>query len=376
MKKKRIGILSILILLFMSVPILSGCSSGTAGGGKNTEDEAEESDKLLDFVVEVEEGRDVRVLQLTDIEIIDSLQKRTADRLVGTQATIWQPQEMDKQCFAYIRDAVERAKPDFIVITGDFIFGEFDDNGTSLEALIGFMDSFEIPWSPVFGDLEKESAKGADWQCEQLENSAYCYFKRGNTDGDGNYTVGIQQGNKLVRVFYMLDNGEGFTETQMKWLYDRMSAIDEEQDGEEVKASLCYHRPTVEAQLASEQYAAKRFPYTINENVRGEEGDFGSQHVEFSGLSVPVVQGMTFVQLLTSFHVDSVFMGHCHMVNTSITYEGIRWTFGLKSSTYTNPLKKELIGGTLIIFDKTEMSVEHLYADKEYEEYLNNMDFY
>ena len=336
----------------------------------------EKSDELIDFVIEVEEGRDVRVLQLTDIEIIDSSQKRTPDRLVGTQATIWQPQEMDKQCFTYIRDAVERAEPDFIIITGDLIYGEFDDSGTSLESLIEFMDSFEIPWSPVFGDLEKESAKGADWQCEQFANSEFCCFKKGITDGHGNYTVGIKQGGELVRVFYMLDNGEGFTETQMKWLYDRMSAIEEEQNDQVVKASLCYHRPTIEAQLASEQYKEKRLPYTINENVRGEEGDIGSQHVEISGLPVPVVQGMTFVQLLTRFHVDSVFMGHCHMANTSITYEGIRWTFGLKSSTYTNPRIKELLGGTLIIFDKEEMSVEHLYADKEYEEYLNNMDFY
>lgn len=375
MKKKCIGIWSILILLFMSVSILSGCSSGTSTGGEGTGQE-EKSDELLDFVIEVEEGRDVRVLQLSDIEIIDSSQKRTPDRLVGTQATIWQPQEMDKQCFTYIREAVERSEPDFIVITGDFVYGEFDDSGTSLEALIEFMDSFEIPWSPVFGDLEKESAKGADWQCEQFTNSKFCCFKRGDTDGDGNYTVGIKQGGELVRVFYMLDNGEGFTETQMKWLYDRMTAIEEEQNDQVVKASLCYHRPTIEAQLASEQYKSKRLPYTINENVKGEEGDIGSQHVEISGLPVPVVQGMTFVQLLTRFHVDSVFMGHCHMVNTSITYEGIRWTFGLKSSTYTNPLKKELIGGTLIIFDKTEMSVEHLYADREYEEYLNNMDFY
>ena len=375
MRKKCIGIWGISILLFMSVSILSGCSSGRSSGGKSTGQE-EKSDGLLDFVIEVEEGRDVRVLQLTDIEIIDSSQKRTPDRLVGTQATIWQPQEMEKQCFTYIRDAVERAEPDFIIITGDLIYGEFDDSGTSLESLIEFMDSFEIPWSPVFGDLEKESAKGVDWQCEQFENSEFCCFKKGITDGHGNYTVGIKQGGQLVRVFYMLDNGEGFTETQMKWLYDRMSAIEKEQNDQVVKASLCYHRPTIEAQLASEQYKEKRLPYTINENVRGEEGDIGSQHVEISGLPVPVVQGMTFVQLLTRFHVDSVFMGHCHMANTSITYEGIRWTFGLKSSTYTNPRIKELLGGTLIIFDKEEMSVEHLYADKEYEEYLNNMDFY
>lgn len=37
-------------------------------------------EEAVDFVLEVEAGRDVKILQLTDIQIIDSSQMRTPDR--------------------------------------------------------------------------------------------------------------------------------------------------------------------------------------------------------------------------------------------------------------------------------------------------------
>lgn len=365
------------LLILVPVMMIMGCSSkvGNDSGSENAQTNGEISEEAVDFAIEVEEGRDVRVLQLTDMEIIDSTQKRTEDRLVGLQYTMWQPQNMEKVCFKYVRDAIKRADPDFIVITGDFVYGEFDDAGTSLEEFIKFMDSFEIPWSPVFGDLERVSAKGVDWQCEQLEKSKHCYFKRGNADGDGNYAVGIKQGDEYVRVFYMLDGNGEFTKEKMDWLYDKMSAVEKQTEGKPVNASLCYHHPTVEAKLASEKYASKRLPYTINENVKGDEGDFGSQLVELGGYPVSDTHDMNYIELLHRFHVDSVFMGQFHEVNTSILYEGIRWTFGTKSSQYAICGDK-LLGGTQITFNQSELHVEHLYADVEYEEYLKNMDYY
>lgn len=375
------------VFVLVLVLVLCGCTSQK----KQDEKEAKNVKDLLDSIVEVEEGRDITVLQLTDTEIIDSTQKRTKNRLVGIQYTLWLPQHMEKLCFKYIRDAIERAHPDFIIITGDLIYGEFDDSGTSLEALVDFMDSFKIPWAPVLGDLDYESAKGANWQCEVLESSEYCCFKRGDTDGNGNYSVGIMQGDELVRIFYMMDSNTGhrayepeenhvtttmgFTENQMKWLYDRMSQTEELLGENVVNASLCCHLPPVDAVLANEKYTSKRFPFVIDENVRGEEGDLGGQNQEITGFQVPTVNGMTFVDLLKKYHVDSVFMGHYHKVNTSVLHEGIRWTFGLKTGEYET-YKKELLGGTQLKFNKESLDVKHIYFDRSYEEYLENMDYF
>ena len=69
------------------------------------------------------------------------------------------------------------------------IYGEFDDQGTSFELFCDFMDSFGIPWAPVYGNHDNESRKGIDWQNARFEAAPYCLFKKGSTTGNGNYSV-------------------------------------------------------------------------------------------------------------------------------------------------------------------------------------------
>ena len=139
----------------------------------------------------------MRILQLTDMQTIDANQRRYPDRIDGWKLTEWTPENNEKNLYSHIRYLINETNPDLIIITGDIIYGEFDDAGTSLLEFIGFMDSFAIPWAPVFGNHDNESAKGIDWQCEQLWRSKYCLFSRGNVHGNGNYTVGIFCGDKL-----------------------------------------------------------------------------------------------------------------------------------------------------------------------------------
>lgn len=146
---------------------------------------------LVDFTVDVEEGRDIRVLQLTDVQTISAEQKRYPNRISdsGKADTYLGYQR-------YIGQVIERYDPDFIIMTGDNTYGEFDDSGEQLVALIEFMETFEIPWAPVFGNHDNESNMGVDWQCEQFENAEYCLFKQRTLTGNGNYSVGITQGGR------------------------------------------------------------------------------------------------------------------------------------------------------------------------------------
>ena len=146
---------------------------------------------MVDFVVEVEEGRMPRILQLSDTQIIDSSKMRTSNRLSAGEVKNYDPSNVGKLCFDYVTSVVEEYDPDLIIITGDLIYGEFDDNGTMLQTIIEFFDGLQIPWAPVFGNHDVESKMGADWQCEQLENSEYCLFEQRELTGNGNYTVGI-----------------------------------------------------------------------------------------------------------------------------------------------------------------------------------------
>lgn len=143
------------------------------------------------------------------------------------------------RCFDGYRRAGGSA---LIVLTGDLVYGEFDDSGTALQGLIDCLDSFEVYWAPVFGNHDNESAKGALWQCEQLEKSEYCLFDRGPVEtGNGNYCIGIKQGGRLVRTVVLMDsNGcgaatdplvkktAGFTNEQKNWLYNISAKIQED----------------------------------------------------------------------------------------------------------------------------------------------------
>jgi hypothetical protein len=161
--------------------------------------------RLCDFILEVKESRDIVVLQLSDPQIIDAMQKRSVDRLTPKEEEYWATDKIEERCYGYIREVVFRVKPDFIFIAGDLVYGQFDDKGTSLRTFVNFMESFCIPWAPIWGNHDNESVKGVAWQCEQLEKAEYCLFKKGDVTGNGNYTVGIVQGNELKRVFVMLD---------------------------------------------------------------------------------------------------------------------------------------------------------------------------
>lgn len=304
--------------------------------------------ELVDFIVDVEEGKDPVVLQLTDPQIIDSTQERTPDRI----SDIYTPSRMEPRCFKYIRETVEKTNPDLIIITGDIIYGEFDDSGTSLKAFIEFMEGLGVPWAPVFGNHDNESMKGVDWQCRQLEKAENCLFKQRELTGNGNYTVGITQGGKLKRVFFMLDsngctsassksisNGHtktsvGFGNDQIAWYTETAKQIKELSST--TKLSFAFH---VQLAVFADAFAKYGFdnetteenPINIDKLSNKAAGDFGylGRNLKWKwDTDYSVWNG------LVALGVDSIFVGHEHCNSASVVYQGVRLQYGQKSSTY------------------------------------------
>ena len=306
--------------------------------------------KIPDFVVEIPEGRNPIVLQLTDPQIIDSTQQRYESRLEG-QYYQYHPDNIDKRCFDYMRETIETVKPDLILLTGDLVYGEFDDKGTSWYRVVEFMDSFEIPWAPVMGNHDAESTLGVDWQCDVLTSSAYCLFDRKELTGNGNYSVGIVQGEKLTRVFYMVDsngadaspqslaNGHtktsaGFGQDQINWYTNEIASI--HALSPDTKISFAFH-----IQIAAFSDACAKYGFintgTMNNPINidllegRENGDFG-----YLGRDMKDAwdADKTVFTGFKDLGVDSIFVGHEHCNSASVVWEGIRFQFGQKSSTY------------------------------------------
>lgn len=339
------------------------------------------NEDLVDFVVEVESGRDPVVLQLSDTQITSQ----------GNP---------DDKCYRYIREVVQKTNPDLIVLAGDLIYGSYDTKGTILLGLIEFMETLKTPWAPIFGNHDNESLMGVDWQCAQLEAAEYCLFKQGDLTGNGNYTVGIEQDGELLRVFYMMDsNGcsrpmldenkvsvtppagtnvvkttAGFGADQVLWLGEDIANL--KSFDEDIKFSIVYHIQQQIFGKAFEKYGAltpgsSALKNTVNLDTleTAEETDFGYIGAKLKG---PWDTNNEIFYKMKGWGIDSIFVGHEHNNSASIVYEGVRLQYGQKSSTYDryNVLTSDgqiksnadasgtpIMGGTVIPISRVDGSI-------------------
>lgn len=305
--------------------------------------------ELVDFIVDVESGKEPVILQLSDTQIIDSSQNRRAEPFDDYARNYWSMKKIDERLYDSLTETIEATKPDLILITGDLVYGEFDDNGTVLENLIAKMESFGIPWAPVFGNHDNESAKGVDWQCQQLENAQHCLFKQRTLTGNGNYTVGIRQDGVLKRVFFMMDsngcaamqnpNGHsktsvGFGQDQMDWSVELAQQI--KKASPDTKLSFAFHIQLAVFAKAYEKYGFTNSdtinnPINIDKLENKAEGDFGYIGRD---LKSPWDDNNYFYNRIKAAGVDSIFVGHEHCNSASVVYGGVRFQFGQKIGTY------------------------------------------
>ena len=256
---------------------------------------------LVDFTVEVASNRGVNILQLTDIELTDATQMRTASSLSAAEQTEYARKNIYANAFNYISTMVEQDRPDLIILTGDIVNGAFDDNGSMWLRVIEFMDSFNIPWAPVFGGMDSDSAMGAAWQIAQLASAKNCLFKAGTLGGNGDYTIGITDKGVMKRVIYMLDSnaGAGMNQAQVNWIKTVSASIEN-----------CYGK--VPAFVFCNQAPATSFA-----------ADFKAAGV------------------------DGVFMGNNSFDNSSSLSDGIYYTYGTKTGVY-GEYDANKVGGTYI----------------------------
>ncbi len=324
-----------------------------------------------DFVIDLGEKRNkIKLLQLTDMQVIDSSQRRTPERLRPDEIKAWAPENFDALCGNHIRSLVSQTKPDLIFITGDIVYGSFDDKGSTLKWFCKFMDSLEIPWAPVFGNHDNESKMGVAWQCEQFEKSKYCVFKRGEVFGNGNYTVGILSEGKLVRALHMTDsNGcaagddkdvikaEIICPDQIELIKKKTQLIQSKCNAK-IPAFLAFHIPTKEFEEAEKYNGyitdSRKF-YTIGVDAEQKNGDFGFKLEDYESIKTPA----DFIDTLKECNIDGVFTGHCHNICTCIEYENIRWVFGLKTGQYDYHIPGQ-IGATLVTLDGKDFDVLHV----------------
>lgn len=340
-------------------------------------------ENLTNFRVQKKPGKDFTILQLTDMQIIDSAQQRFVGRLNEDENVRWLPEKVDFNAFDPIRALVKEVQPDLIVITGDLVYGEFDDSGASQRKFVDCFSSFGIPWAPVFGNHDNETAMGVDWQCDLYSHAKNCLFARGNVTGNCNYTIGIYDGDNLIRVLYMMDSNTCYGGTdpalhkEMNFGEDQLAWVETTADnirtavGHTVPGFFLCHIPTVDVWdiLVRDGYAElddlRRRPCSFRigeEPVEVEKtiapavpGDFGYMDERMG------VIGQRLQPMFERIGIDGFFCGHCHKITLSVQYDTVRYTFGVKCGTYDYH-KKGMLGGTKITLgENNSFAVKHIY---------------
>jgi len=327
--KRKICLLLVLIVIVSS---LFGCKP------KETYD--------VDFYVDIPSGREPRILILADTQIIHSEQQRSSDRLVKSQYDRWLSTSEEENWMYCVRETIKEYNPDFIFTVGDNVYGEFDDTGAAFTSFVSYMDSFNIPWSIVFGNHDNESKMGVDWQCEQLINANNCLFKQRTLTGNGNYTVGIRQDGKLLRVFFMTDSNQcgnmseeslanghsttasGLQEDQIEWVKKTSENIKE--NNPDVKYSIVFHVP-IRAYMNALTAIGLDKVNGYNFDLKKKNNDYLGYYDRLSNGWDPNEEFFETIKLLG---FDSVFCGHIHENSFSLIYEDVRLTYGQKSSAY------------------------------------------
>ena len=339
---------------------------------------------IVDFVIHAEEGREFRILQITDTQIEDASKDRITDRI--TDFTPLTEEELYNDVFYYIDEAVKEAQPDLILMTGDNVAGMFDDDGWCTLQLVAFMESLDIPWAPIFGNHDNESAMGVTWQCQQFEEAENCLFKRGNITGNGNYTIGIEQGGKLIKVIYMMDSngcGSAYSYSQLPdFTYN---------EGEDIKTTIGFGADQLQwiKTTGARIYGALRYVPSkflamhINIDEFAEAAldkgymkddrrdtfviddptgvDFGMKYDPLYGeFSMPGLW-----DTLKDQNFDGVFCGHQHLNTVSMLYDGIRLSFGLKTGKHAYH-REDMLGATLITVAEggESFQIQHIYIEE------------
>ena len=342
----------------------------------------------IDFRLDFHLDRDIKILQITDMQPVDPSQQRYDGRLnyFPFNAPFTDKMKYESE-FYYLDKAIKDTNPDLIIITGDIVYGEFDDNGNNLTEFCNFMDKYKIPWAPIFGNHDNECKLGVTWQCNQFLNSKYCLFKRRELTGNGNYNIGIFNNDKLIRVIYMIDsNGVwhgktygyidnyppynldekierrvGIFEDQRKYIYDTGKTIDK-LNKDVVKKTIYTHIPPD----FINKFAFKKGYQSTDENRNDELFNLGGTSLidnKDFGEKGEIIGGFESNELyneLKELSFDTMFVAHCHNNTLSIDCDGLRVSFGIKSSTYDYHNK---IGSLLFSVSDDNYQIEHLFID-------------
>lgn len=297
-----------------------------------------------------EQDRDFKILQLTDLHFGRGLFSIDNDILAHNAVVT----------------LVERVKPDLIIITGDNtypipIFSGSHNNLKEARYVGKLMEGLGIPWTMTFGNHDTEPMFASHSREELLEyysSVSNCLLRDGapGVFGTGNHVIKLMNADGTPNTaLVMLDSNmylkksfystfDNIHDDQIEWYKSEITKM----SGDKLVPSLAFfHMPVKEYRDAWEKLKLGHTDeVTYHCGSIAEKND----HIGYSRNK----EGHFFEEMLKFGSCKGMFCGHDHLNNISMTYKGIRLTYGMAIDylAYIGIKKKySHRGGTVITID-------------------------
>ena len=321
-------------------------------------------DKLSHWIMKKEAEKNFKILQLTDIHIGN-----------GPLSL-----EGDRNALKAVQKLMYHVKPDLVIVTGDMVYPVLfttgsADNLTGSKRLAQLMESFKTPWTVTFGNHDEEfySWYPLEKVAEVYENSSHCLFQRGpsNISGLSNHIINILNPDDSLNTSLVMLHTNSYInpilithydhvhKDQVRWYEEELNAVSKLYGVSEIANSLAFFHIPVNEFIAA---------WDLFENDKNDPEiiyHFGNKTEK---ISAPLFQSPLFPKMLELGSTKGVFVGHDHFNDFSITYKGIRLTYGKSIDYIAYPNKSSRLnwqrGGTIIEIDeKGDFSVNQILLD-------------
>ncbi len=258
------------------------------------------------------------------------------------------PDDFEVGTYVYetVRAGIENEKPDLITFSGDNAWGE--NTREVYKKIVTKMDEFKIPYLFVFGNHDRENAY--DYELRDIINSSsYGHMDSGFTYGwlYGNYCVDIVNKrdvpvHRLV-LFDSIDYGTVDINESRNNLYNWYRST---VDGLPCKSTLITHIPFIEYFVVYDQYGGA---LSGGDEERIKPFDPVGPCRKLDGVSTSDIVNGLFPVIKECGNTVNVIVGHDHMNDYSLVYDGVRLTFAVKTGNESYYLEDGSMNGYTVL---------------------------
>ncbi|MFA6860538.1 MAG: metallophosphoesterase family protein [Clostridia bacterium] len=286
---------------------------------------------IENYMLYYEMGESITILQLTDLHVNDEETMNTSK--------------------VYIEKTITEANPDLIVLTGDiFVYQGINvaNKLAIIEKFVNYLDSFGLKWCYVFGNHDEESGVSKNQIGNIISKAQNSLFLNLNdfVYGSSNYVVNLTNDGNTIFSLYMFDSNSyrfylknfdiGYDyihSSQIKWYQDAVAY--NSINGQVIPSFAFFHIPLCEFLVVYNLYSEG----LVEGN--GENNEDCCAPNENSGL---------FAKMKELGSTKAIFVGHDHINNSNLLYEGIWLCYGVKSAP-TSYYDIDMLGGQKIVIN-------------------------